>query len=262
MKIVVAVEQVPDLGEDLRFAADRRSIVTEGADWDLTEGDLCAIEAALELRQAAGRAEVVVISVTEHEARGGVLTALALGADRAVVVSHDAVQELDELTVGRVLSRVVEREAPDLVLCASGSDSGGSEAAGVALAAVLGLPRVTAVRRVVHDAVRRAATVERALPGGRVERLEVRTPALITVADGAYRPRYATLAGIRLAWRKPFEVMTIEETGIDPDALDADRGARVRAFARPPTPAGVEMIEGSADEIAERIADIIKGRVG
>ncbi|MGH2883316.1 MAG: electron transfer flavoprotein subunit beta/FixA family protein [Solirubrobacteraceae bacterium] len=260
MKIVVAIKQVPDLGEDLPLAADRRSIATEGADWDLAEGDLCAIEAALELREAAGRGEVVVISVSEPEARGGVLTALALGADRAVVVWHDAAQELDELTVGRVLSSVVEREAPDLVLCASGSD-GGSEAAGVALAAFMGLPRVTAVRRVEHDLERGAATVERALPGGHVERLEVRTPALITVADGAYRPRYGTLGGIRLAWRKPFEVLTIEETGIDPDALDAARGARVRALARAPTPARAEMIEGSPEEIAERIADIIKGRV-
>jgi electron transfer flavoprotein beta subunit len=262
MKIVVAVEQVPDLGEDLRVAADRRSIVTEGADWDLAEGDLCAIEAALELREAAGRGEVVVISVSEPEARGGVLTALTLGADRAVVVWHDAVQELDELTVGRVLSSVVEREEPDLVLCASGSDGGGGEAAGVALAAFLGMPRVTAVRRVEHDPGRGAATVERALAGGRVERLEVRTPALLTVADGAYRPRYGTLGGIRLAWRKPFEVLRIEETGIATDALDAVRGAQLRALARAPTPAGVEMIDGSPDEIAERIADIVKGKVG
>jgi electron transfer flavoprotein beta subunit len=261
MKIVVAVEQVPDLGEDVRLAADRRSIVTEGADWDLSYGDLCVIEAALELREAAGQGEVVVISVSEPEARGGVLTALALGADRAVVVWHDAAQELDELTVGRVLSTVVEREAPDLVLCASGSDGGGSEATGVALAAFMGLPRVTAARRVEHDPERGAAKVERALPGGRVERLEVHTPALVTVADGAYRPRYGTLGGIRLAWRKPFEVMTIAETGLDPDALDAARGARVRALARPPTPAGAEMIDGSPEEIAERIADIIKGRI-
>ncbi len=262
MKIVVAVEQVPDLAEDLRLADNRRSIVTEGAEWDLSEAGMGAIEAALELRDAAGRGEVVVISVSEPEARGGVLTALALGADRAVVVSHAAVQDLDDLAVARILSRIVEREAPDLVLCASGSNDDRSEAAGVALAALLGLPRVTAVRRVEHDAGRRAATVERALPGGRVERLEVPTPALITVAGGAYRPRYATLAEIRLAWRKPLEVMTIEETGIDPDALDAARSARVRALARPPTPAGAEMIEGSPDEIAERIADIIKGRVG
>src|SRR5690348_10150331 len=99
MKIVVAIEQVPDLGDDLSLADDRRSIATDGAEWD-AEGDLCALEAALALRDAAGRGEVVVISVSEPEARGGVLTALALGADRAVVVSHDGVQGLDDLTVG------------------------------------------------------------------------------------------------------------------------------------------------------------------
>ncbi|HUA69808.1 MAG TPA: electron transfer flavoprotein subunit beta/FixA family protein [Solirubrobacteraceae bacterium] len=255
MKIVVAVEQVPDIGDDISLAADRRSILTEGADWDLSYRDLCAVEAALELREAAGGGEVVVVSVSEPEARGGVLTALALGADRAVVVADDALAELDDLAVGRVLSSVVEREAPDLVLF------GRMEAAGVALAAFLGLPRVTSVRRVDHEPGRAIATVERALPGGRAERIEVPTPALITVAADAYRPRYATLSGIRLAWRKPFEILTLEETSTGADALDAVRGARVRALARPPRPSGAEMIEGSPDEIAERIADIIKSRV-
>jgi electron transfer flavoprotein beta subunit len=258
MKIVVAVEQVPNLGDDLSLAADRRSVVTEGAEWDLSDGDLCAIEAALELREAAGRGDVVVTSVSEPEARGGVLTALALGADRAVVVVNDAAQELDELAVGRVLSSVVARESPDLVLFADGH---GREAAGVALAAFLGLPRVTSVRAVSYASGRGAATVERALPGGRVELLEVSTPALITITAVAYRPRYATLSGIRLAWRKPFEILTIEATGIDQDALEAARGARVRALARPSAAAGPEMIEGGPDEIAERIANIIKSRV-
>jgi electron transfer flavoprotein beta subunit len=258
LKIVVAVEQVPDLEGDLSLAADRRSVVTEGAEWDLTDGDLGALEAALELRDAAGRGEVVVIGVSEPEARGGVLTALALGGDRAVVVTHNSVEELDDLTVGLVLSSVVEREAPDLVLFAAGHDR---EAAGVALAAFQGLARVTSVRRVELAFERAVATAERALPGGRVERLEVPTPALVTIAADAFRPRYPTLSGIRLALRKPFEILTVDETGIDPAALDAARGARVRSLARPPRAAGAEMIEGSPDEIAERIADVIKGRI-
>ncbi len=202
-----------------------------------------------------------MISVSKAEAREGLLTALALGADRAVLVAHDEVADLDDLAVGRVLSRIVQREAPDLVLSAAASGGDRNAAAGVALAAFLGLPRVTAVRRVDHDTGRGAARVERALPGGRVELLEVRTPALITVAAGAYRPRYATLSGIRLASRKPFEILTIEETGTDRETLDAARGARVRALARPPKAAGAELIEGSPDEIAKRIADIIKSRV-
>lgn len=261
MKIVVAVEQVPTVGEDLSLAADRRSIVTDGAEWQLDEGGMSAIEAALELRETIGRGDVVVISVSKPEARDGLVTALALGADRAVLVAHDAVEDLDDLAVGRVLSRIVAREAPDLVLFAAASGGEGNEAAGVALAAFLDLPRVTGVGRVDADTGRGTARVERALPGGRVERLELRTPALITVAAGAYRPRYATLSGIRLGSRKPFEILTIEETGTAPETLDAARGSRVRALARPPSAGDVEMIEGSPDEIAERIADIIKSRV-
>jgi electron transfer flavoprotein beta subunit len=255
MKIVVVVEQVPDLGDDLSLDADRRSVVTEGADWDLADGDLGAVEAALALRGAAGEGEIVAVSVGDPEARGGVLTALALGADRAVLVAGHGLGALDDLAAGRVLASVVEREAPDLVVF------GRKEAAGIALSAFLGLPRVTSVQTLDYDSGRGVATVDRSLPGGRVERVEVRTPALITVAAGAYRPRYATLSGIRLAWRKPFETLTIEQTGLDPEALEAVRGARVRALTRPPRPAGAEMIEGSPDEIAERIADIIKSRI-
>ena len=179
-----------------------------------------------------------------------------------MLVTYEAGEDLDDLAVGRVLSRIVEREAPDLVLCAAASGGDGNEAAGVALAAFLGLPRVTAVRTIDNDSERGVATVERALPSGQVERLEVPTPALITIAAAAYRPRYATLSGIQLACRKPFETMTIEDTGVDPMSLDAARGARLRSLARPPRPAGAEMIEGSPEEIAGRIADIIKGRVG
>jgi electron transfer flavoprotein beta subunit len=257
MKIVVAVKQVATPDEDFDLAGDGRSIDSDALEWDLNEWDTFSLEAALEMREAAGEGEVVAVTVGNDEAREGLLTALAMGADRAVHVTHEALEDLDPIAVARILSVVVGREEPDLVLCGVQSSDSVNGATGVALAGFLGLPRVAVVKKIEYEAG--AATVERELEGGLVEILRVRTPALLTVQTGINEPRYATLRGIRQASSKPLQELTIEETGVD---LDAVAGARLVSLAVPSKGEGAEMIEGGAAEIAERIATIIKSKVG
>lgn len=257
MKIVVAVKQVATPDEDFDLGADERTIEADALEWDLNEWDGFAIEAALELREAHG-GEVVAVTVGNEEAREGLLTALAMGADRAVHVLHEQLEDLDPMAVARVLAAVVEREPPDLVLCGVQSSDAVNGATGVALAGFLGLPRVAVVRSVeVADG---GATVERELEGGLVETVRVRMPALLTVQTGINEPRYATLRGIRQAAAKPMEVLSIAEAAGE-DALAA-AGSRLVSLAAPATGAGAELLDGGAEAVAERIAAIIKSKVG
>jgi electron transfer flavoprotein beta subunit len=144
----------------------------------------------------------------------------------------------------------VERGAPELVLCGAQSSDALNGATGVALAGLLGLPRLAVVRELsVADG---AATVARELEGGLIERLRVRLPALFTIQTGMNEPRYATLRGIRKAAAKPMEVIA---------AGDVEPGARLLSLAAPPRGEGAELLAGGAAEIAARIATIVRSKV-
>jgi electron transfer flavoprotein beta subunit len=246
MKIVVAVKQVATPDED--FDLDGLTVDEDALEWDLNEWDTFAMEAALELRDEASGGEVVAVTVGNDEAREGLLTVLAMGADRAVHLTTDEV--LDPIAIARLLAPVVAEESPDLVLCGVQSSDAVNGATGVALAGLLGLPRVAVVKKI--DVADGAATVERELEGGLIERVKIPLPALLTVQTGINEPRYATLRGIRQASAKPMDVR--EAPAVEP-------AARLVSLTPPSKGEGADMLDGGASEIAERIASIIKSKV-
>lgn len=209
------------------------------------QADGAALEAALQLREAAGDGEVVVITLAPAGDREGLLGALAVGADRGVRLVHEAPQELDAIATARALAAAVRGEAPDLVLCGAG-------ATGVALGALLGVARVAGVSRIEHDAGSDTATVERELEGGMVELIEVRLPAVLTVRPGMYKLRYTTLSAVRLALSKPVQTSAPVEIGAAAQIVSTSRARQDRQ---------AQMIEGDATKIAERIAAIIRSEV-
>jgi electron transfer flavoprotein beta subunit len=252
VKIVVPVKQAATPDEDFELRADGRAVDEDSIEWDLNEWDMFSIEAALELRDAAGDGEVVVVSVGGDEVGDGLLTCLAMGADRSVHIEADG-RELDALAVARLLRDVVAHELPDLVLCGVQSSDDATGATGVALAALLDLPRVAVVRRIELETDGASATVDRELEGGTIERLRVPLPALLTVQTGINEPRYASLRGIRQAKAKPAQTL-------EPAAVAS--GSRVVTLERPPKASSAELLEGSAEAVAEQIAAIIQRTVG
>lgn len=262
MKIVVPVKQVAVLDEEFELLEDRPGVDPEAIDWELNEWDDFSLEVALQLRDAEGAGEVVVISVGDEAAEEGLRACLAKGADRARRVWADELEDGDPLTVARVLAAAVEGESPDLVLCGVQSSDAVHGATGVALAAHLGLPRVAVVKGLEYDGSSRAATVERELEGGLVELLRVELPALLTIQTGINQPRYANLRAIKQAKEKPLEVMAPSDLGLDDEALAAAAGARVRSMAPPETGEGAEMLEGPPSAVAGRIAEIVQERMG
>ncbi|MGH2713689.1 MAG: electron transfer flavoprotein subunit beta/FixA family protein [Thermoleophilaceae bacterium] len=261
MKIVVPVKQVAVLDEEFELLEDRPGVDPDAIDWELNEWDDFSVEAALQLREAEGDGEVVVVSLGDEEAEEGLRACLAKGADRAQRVWEDSLEGADPLAVARVLAAAVERESPDLVLCGVQSSDAVQSATGVALAAHLGLPRVAVVKALDYDGASRSATVERELEGGLVELLRVELPALLTIQTGINEPRYANLRAIKQAKEKPLEVMGLSELGLDEGAVAAAAGARVRSMAPPEAGGGAEMLNGTPSAVAERIAAIVKERM-
>src|SRR5579864_1320883 len=258
MKVVVPVKQVALLDDEFELQRDR--VDPDSLEWDLNEWDSFSLEAAVQIREAAGEGEVVAVTVGDEEAEEGLLSALAKGADRAIRIWDDALADADALGVARVLAGAIGSESPDLVLCGVQSSDAVNSATGIALAGYLDLPHVAVVKKIELD--RRTATVERELEGGLVEVLRIGLPALLTIQTGINEPRYATLRAIKQARDKPLAVMSLGEVGLDADAVATATGSHRRRLGHPEKGEGAQMLDGSTAEVAARVAEIVRERVG
>jgi electron transfer flavoprotein beta subunit len=258
VKIVVPVKAVAALDDEFELVHGGAAVDPDYLEWDLNEWDSFSIEAALELRDAVGDGEVVVVTVGDDDAEEALLSCLARGADRGIRIWDDALAGADPLAVARVLAAAVEREAPDLVLCGVQSSDAVNGATGIALAGLLDLAHVAVVKRIGYDDASATATVERELEGGLVEVLRVRTPALLTIQTGINQPRYATLRAIKQAREKPMSILDLDGLGLSADQIDAAAGSRRRTLATPDRSAGAQMLEGTTAEVADRIAALVR----
>jgi electron transfer flavoprotein beta subunit len=191
---------------------------------------------------------VVVVTVGDEETEGALRRCLAMGADRAIRV--DAAP-LDPVSTARLLAGVVSAEAPDLVLTGVQSADSVQGSTGVALAELAGLPRVAVVTRLEWTGSG-PATVDRELEGGLVDVVEVDTPALLTIQTGINQPRYANLRAIKQAEQREIVVLSAEA---------GEPAYRVVRMFTPPRGAGAEMLDGSAEQVARRIAELVKERL-
>jgi electron transfer flavoprotein beta subunit len=253
LKIVVAVKQVGALGDEVEFTEDEQDVDPGFLDYALNEWDSYATEEALQLRERAGDGEVVIVTCGDEDSEDAVRRALAMGADRAIRVWSEELRGADPITVARVLAPVVEAESPDLVLTGVQSSDAVQAATGTALAELLSLPRVAVVTKLSWEGAGAAATVHRELEGGLVDVVEVDTPALLTIQTGINEPRYATLRAIKQAEQKEIDVREPGDLG--------EPAYRVRRMFVPPKGEGAEMLNGSPEAIAGRIADIVKERL-
>lgn len=260
MNIVVAVRHAAALDDEFELLPDGGGVDPDFVDYDLNEWDAFSLEEAIRLKEAQG-AEVVVVSVGAEDADETLRACLAKGADRAVRIWDDNVVWTDPLVISRLLSALVERESPDLVLCGAQASDTVNGATGAALAGRVDMPCV-AVARAVEVSGGGAAKVERELEGGVTETLEVSLPAVLTIQTGFNEPRYATFRAIKQARDKPMEVIGPSDLGIDAEELGRVAGGRLRHLVVPEQEGEAELLDGDADAIAGRIAELIEERVG
>ena len=210
MKILVPVKRVVDKDIKIRVKADSSGVELANVKMSMNPFDEIAVEEALKLREAGKAAEVVVVSAGGAACQETIRTALALGADRGVLVETDA--ELQPLGVAKILKAVVDEEQPALVLMGKQAIDGDNNAVGQMLAALMDRPQATFASRI--EVSGQTATVTREVDGG-LQTIAVDLPAVITADLRLNEPRFASLPNIMKARKKPLEIKPLADLGAD-----------------------------------------------
>jgi electron transfer flavoprotein beta subunit len=256
VKIAVCVKEVPDPSPSRRIDPDTKRMDRSG-DKSLNVYDLHAIEEGLRLKEAAGDGEVVLVSMGPSKALDSIRKGLGMGADRAVLVSDDAAAGSDMVATARVLSAAISAETPDLVLFGQQATDGGGAVLWAAVADKLEMPVISQVAELeVADGT---ATAKRQTEFG-YDTISAPLPAVLAVADSLNEPRYSSLKGIMAAKKKPQEVKTLADVGIDASqAGEAGSGTTVAALGDPPSRGDTLKIEDEGDA-AEKIMEFLVER--
>jgi electron transfer flavoprotein beta subunit len=249
MKIAVCVKAVPDASGGRRLDPATKRLDRSG-ELAISEWDTYAIEEALVLKEAAGEGEVVVVSLGPERAVDALRKALAMGADRSVLVTDPVFEGADLLGTAKALAGALEREAPDLILFGQQSADGGGACLWAAVADRLRRPIVSQVSELTID--------DGSLRGKRqtefgYDMLRLPLPAVVAVADSINTPRYPSLKGIMGAKKKPQETLAAADVG----GLDEAR-TTVLALNAPPSRGEARRIEddgSAAEQIVEFLAE-------
>ncbi|MCB5364005.1 electron transfer flavoprotein subunit beta/FixA family protein [Pusillimonas sp. CC-YST705] len=210
MKVLVPVKRVVDYNVKVRVKSDQSDVDIANVKMSMNPFDEIAVEEATRLREQSVATEVVAVSCGVAQSQETLRTAMAIGADRAVLVQTDA--QLQPLAVAKLLKAVVDKEQPQLVILGKQAIDDDANQTGQMLAALLDWPQATFASKVEVTGDR--VKVIREVDGG-LETLDLKLPAIITTDLRLNEPRYVTLPNIMKAKKKPLETLTPEELGVD-----------------------------------------------
>ncbi len=242
MKILVAVKRVVDYNVKIRVKPDGTGVDLANVKMSMNPFDEIAVEEAIRLKEKGVATEVVAVSIGVPQAQEQLRTALAMGADRAILVKVEGVTE--PLTVAKILKGVVEAESPDLVILGKQAIDDDANQTGQMLAALLKRPQGTFASKIELKDGR--AEVTREVDGG-LQTISLALPAIVTTDLRLNEPRYASLPNIMKAKKKPLEEKTASDFGVDP----APRLEVVKTTEPPKRQAGVKV--GSVDELIGKL---------
>ncbi|RDJ20927.1 electron transfer flavoprotein subunit beta/FixA family protein [Bosea caraganae] len=210
MKILVPVKRVVDYNVKIRVKADGSGVELANVKMSMNPFDEIAVEEALRLREAGKATEVVVVSIGPAQAAETIRTGLAMGADRGILVKVEGLTE--PLAVAKLLQKLVEQEAPGLVILGKQAIDDDSNQTGQMLSALLGWPQATFASKVVMGDG--SVDVTREVDGG-LQTLTLKLPAIVTTDLRLNEPRYASLPNIMKAKKKPLDETSAETLGVD-----------------------------------------------
>ncbi len=232
MKVLVPVKRVIDYNVKIRVKADQTGVETANVKMSMNPFDEISVEEAVRMKEAGTASEVIAVSIGSQQSQETIRTALAMGADRGILVQTD--EEVEPLAVAKILKVLVERESPDLVIAGKQAIDDDSNQTGQMLAALLGWSQATFASEIeLGDG---SAQVTREIDGG-LETIKVSLPAIVTVDLRLNEPRYASLPNIMKAKKKPIDTLTPDEVGVD----ISPRLATLKVVDPPKREAGVKV---------------------
>ncbi|MFC7703126.1 electron transfer flavoprotein subunit beta/FixA family protein [Plastorhodobacter daqingensis] len=248
MKVLVPVKRVIDYNVKVRVKADGSGVDLANVKMSMNPFDEIAVEEAIRLKEKGAATEVVVVSIGVKQAQETLRTALAMGADRAILIvaADDVHQDIEPLAVAKLLKAVVEAEAPGLVIAGKQAIDNDMNATGQMLAALLGWSQATYASEVAVEGDH--AVVTREVDGG-LQTIRVKLPAIITADLRLNEPRYASLPNIMKAKKKPLEEKTAADYGVDV----SPRLSVVSTVEPAGRKAGIKV--GSVDELISKLKD-------
>lgn len=250
MNFVVCIKQVPDTETIIKIADDGKSIKTDDIKWVMNPYDEFGVEEALRQVKAHG-GEVTVVGAGPKRVTEALRTALAMGADKAILIEDDNLYGADPVGVAKILAAAIKGLSPDVVFLGMRAVDDDAGVVGSALAEYLDMPQLSVVTKLelTDSSVKAARPVE-----GMTLTLESPLPAVITCQKGLNEPRYASLPGIMKAKKKPLEVKTLADLGVDGAGF-----TQIVAINPPPDRAPGKKIEGeTAEDLAKALAKALK----
>ena len=249
MKVLVPVKRVIDFNVKVRVKADGSGVDLANVKMSMNPFDEIAVEQAIRLKEAGQADEIVAVSIGVKQAQETLRTALAMGADRAILVvaADDVHTDIEPLTVAKILAKIVEEEKPGLVLAGKQAIDNDMNATGQMLSALLGWSQGTFASALEIEG--ETAKVTREVDGG-LQTISVKMPAIVTVDLRLNEPRYASLPNIMKAKKKPLDEKTAADYGVDV----APRLEILKTEEPAARAAGI--VVGSVDELVEKLKDV------
>ena len=245
MKVLVPVKRVIDFNVKVRVKADQSGVDLANVKMSMNPFDEIAVEAAIRLKEAGQADEIIAVSIGVKQAAETLRTALAMGADRAILIeaAETVDTDIEPLAVAKLLKAVIDEVQPGLVICGKQAIDNDMNATGQMLAALTGWAQATFISKLeVGDG---EATVVREVDGG-LQSIKVKLPAIVTVDLRLNEPRYASLPNIMKAKRKPMDVVSLEELGV---AIEGN--LEIGHYAPPPQREQGIMVEDAAQLVEE-----------
>jgi len=242
MKVLVPVKRVVDYNVKVRVKPDQTGVETANVKMSMNPFDEIAVEEAVRLKEAGTATEILVVSIGATQAQETIRTALAMGADRGILIEVDG--EAQPLAIAKLLKAVAEKEQPALVLCGKQAIDDDSNQTGQMLSALLGWSQATFASKINMSGDE--AEVTREVDGG-LETLAVKLPAVVSVDLRLNEPRYASLPNIMKAKKKPIEMTKPADWGVD----TAPRLTTLKVAEPPKRMGGVKV--GSVAELVDKL---------
>lgn len=261
MEILVCVKRVPDSAEnEISVASGGADIRREDLVYSVNEWDNYAVEEAIQIAERVG-GNVTVVSVGDAEAEEVVRREMAMGAGQGLLLTDSAFDGSDGLGIAKILEAAVKKGQYDLILTGAQADDGAAQVGGM-LAALLDWPYASLVNMIeVHEG--NMLRVGREIEGGAQEVSDIETPCVLSIQTGINEPRYVGIRGIRKVASVEIPVLDAGALGLNASAVGV-AGARVRRadYFVPQAGAGAEMLEGSTEELAGKLVDLLRAKGG